>query len=184
MAHTLDQANALGSKAQELFSEIDFDANDYKLNIKTSMGNIAIELYPDVAPEHSRSIVALSKAGFYDGLIFHRVIDGFVIQGGCPLGTGTGGPGYNVKAEFNPKKHELGVLSMARAADPDSAGSQFFICLGDVPHLDNQYTVFGSAVGEDSKAVVSKIGKVATGPGDKPLEDVVIDTVEVEVVGK
>lgn len=174
MSMTIEKAEELGSKAKEMFETIDFEGKTYTVEFDTSMGKISLDLYPDVAPEHCKNIVALSKVGFYDDLSFHRVIDGFVIQGGCPLGTGTGGPGHNIAAEFNPKKHELGVLSMARATDPDSAGSQFFLCLGTVPHLDNQYTVFGSASDDESRSVIAKIGKVATGAGDRPLEDVKI----------
>ena len=111
--------------------------------METEEGNISIELYPDVAPNTVANFKALAAGGYYDGLSFHRVIPGFMAQGGCPRGDGTGGPGYQVKAEFNKIKHERGVLSMARAADPDSAGSQFFICFAAHPHLDGQYTVFG-----------------------------------------
>lgn len=162
-------------KAKAEFEKIDFSKTTYQVEFQTSMGNILLDLYPDVAPEHCKNIIALSKIGFYDNLTFHRVIDGFVIQGGCPEGTGTGGPGYNVNAEFNSKPHELGVLSMARAGHPDSAGSQFFLCLGRVPHLDNQYTVFGAAANDESRDVISTIGKVETSYGDKPVEDVKIN---------
>jgi peptidylprolyl isomerase/peptidyl-prolyl cis-trans isomerase B (cyclophilin B) len=106
-------------------------------------GKVELELYPDVAPQHVASFLELIEKNFYDGLTFHRVIPGFVAQGGCPKGTGTGGPGYNVKAEFNAKQHLTGTLAMARAADPDSAGSQFYICLAPQPSLDGSYTVFG-----------------------------------------
>ena len=102
-----------------------------------------MELYPDVAPQHVASFVDLISKGFYDGLTFHRVVPGFVAQGGCPKGTGTGGPGYQLKAEFNAKQHLSGTLAMARSADPDSAGSQFYICLAPQPFLDGNYTVFG-----------------------------------------
>ena len=124
-------------------------------------------------------MLALAKTGFYDDLTFHRIIPGFVIQGGCPEGTGTGGPGYKVDAEFNDRKHEEGVLSMARAADPNSAGSQFFVCLGEIPHLDGQYTVFGKALDDDSINVVREIAKVETDARDMPLEKVVIKTAKV-----
>ena len=119
------------------------------------------------------------KAGFYDGLTFHRVIQGFMIQGGCPEGTGIGGPGYTIDAEFNSIKHEAGVLSMARTMDPNSAGSQFFLCLETVPHLDNQYTVFGKAKDQASIDVIKAIGDVQTGPQDKPVYDMVIEKAEV-----
>jgi peptidyl-prolyl cis-trans isomerase B (cyclophilin B) len=162
-------------QAKEEMEKIDFGANTYQVEFDTSMGKVLLNLFPDVAPNHCKNIIALSKIGFYDNLTFHRVIDGFVIQGGCPEGTGTGGPGYNVDAEFNSKPHELGVLSMARAGHPDSAGSQFFLCLGKVPYLDNQYTVFGEAANDESREVISSIGKVKTGGGDKPLEDITIN---------
>ena len=106
-------------------------------------GTIELELYPEVAPEHVNSFVFLARDGFYDGVTFHRIIDGFMAQGGDPTGTGTGGPGYSVPAEFNEISHVTGVLSMARAQDPNSAGSQFFICNADATFLDSQYTAFG-----------------------------------------
>jgi len=111
--------------------------------METEEGSIKIELLPDVAPNTVANFKALAGGGFYDGLGFHRVIPGFMAQGGCPRGDGTGDPGYKVKAEFNKVKHERGILSMARSSDPDSAGSQFFICFAAHPHLDHQYTVFG-----------------------------------------
>ncbi len=109
-------------------------------------GEILIELYPDEAPNTVASFKKLAGDGFYDGLTFHRVIPGFVAQGGDPKGNGTGGPGYHVKAEFNSHKHERGTVAMARSADPDSAGSQFYICYASQPHLDGSYTVFGKVV--------------------------------------
>src|SRR5262249_33318618 len=115
----------------------------------------------------------------YDGVTFHRVIKGFMIQGGCPEGTGTGGPGYHIKAEFNATPHEPGVLSMARTNDPDSAGSQFFICLERYPSLDNKYTAFGRTADKDSMATVWAIGDVRTGANDRPNEKVVIRKVTV-----
>jgi cyclophilin family peptidyl-prolyl cis-trans isomerase len=118
----------------------------------------------------------LTKIGFYDGILVHRVIKGFVMQVGCPQGTGTGGPGYTIRAEFNDRPHEAGVLSMARTSDPDSAGSQFFLCLGRVPHLDNQYTGFGKTADQSSLDVVLKIGGVDTDGNDRPRKDVVINT--------
>jgi len=129
------------------------------LRIETGEGEICIELYPDDAPNTVANFKALAGKGFYDGLNFHRVIPGFVAQGGCPRGDGTGGPGYKVKAEFNSRKHERGVLSMARSSDPDSAGSQFYICYAAHPHLDGQYTVFGKVT--EGMDVVDKI-KVGT----------------------
>ena len=171
---------SFADKVEEQTKDLDFDNKKYAVTLKTSMGNIRLDLYPEVAPEHCKNIIGLSRAGFYDGLIFHRIIAGFVIQGGCPEGSGMGGPGFNVKAEFNDKKHVLGTLSMARAQDPNSAGSQFFVCLGDVPHLNGQYTVFGQA-DEASLPVVEKIGAVKTGAGDRPVEDIVIESATVEV---
>ena len=109
-------------------------------------GDVVIKLRPDLAPKHVEQITALAKDGFYDGLTFHRVIDGFVAQGGCPNGNGMGGSGTNIPAEFSSEPHKRGTMSMARAADPDSASSQFFICLDAVPYLDNQYTVWGEVV--------------------------------------
>jgi peptidyl-prolyl cis-trans isomerase B (cyclophilin B) len=113
------------------------------VSIELETGVVTIELYPDVAPATVESFKSLIAKGFYDGLTFHRVIPGFMAQGGDPDGTGMGGPGFKLKAEFNEKKHVRGTLAMARTADPDSAGSQFYICYGPQPHLDNQYTIFG-----------------------------------------
>ncbi len=139
---------------------------------------IEIELYPDVAPITCDNFTKLVEDGFYDGLIFHRVISGFMIQGGCPHGTGTGGPGYTIKGEFlangvkNDLKHTRGVVSMARAMDPDSAGSQFFIMHKDAPHLDGQYAAFGKVVsGMDA---VDEIAEADVDMRDRPLEDIVI----------
>ena len=109
-------------------------------------GEIRLELYPEDAPKTVESFVALAKKGFYDRLTFHRVVPGFVVQGGDPKGDGTGGPGYRLKAEFNSRKHLRGTLAMARSQDPDSAGSQFYICLGPQPSLDGKYTVFGQVL--------------------------------------
>jgi peptidyl-prolyl cis-trans isomerase B (cyclophilin B) len=109
-------------------------------------GEIRLEFYPEDAPKTVENFVTLAKKGFYNGLNFHRVVPDFVVQGGCPKGNGTGGPGYQIKAEFNKQKHVRGTLAMARSQDPDSAGSQFYICYGATPHLDGQYTVFGRVV--------------------------------------
>ena len=109
-------------------------------------GEIRMEFYPADAPKTVENFVTLAKKGFYNGLTFHRVVPDFVVQGGCPKGNGTGGPGYQIKAEFNKQKHLRGTLAMARSQDPDSAGSQFYICYGATPHLDGQYTVFGRVV--------------------------------------
>lgn len=114
--------------------------------IETKNGKIKIELYPDTAPNTVANFKALAGKGYYDGLKFHRVIAGFMAQGGDPDGTGMGGPGYKVKAEFNSRKHIRGTVAMARSSHPDSAGSQFYICFGPQPHLDGQYTVFGQVV--------------------------------------
>ena len=109
-------------------------------------GEIRLEFFPEDAPKTVENFVTLAKKGFYNGLNFHRVVPDFVVQGGCPKGNGTGGPGYNVKAEFNKQKHLRGTVAMARSQDPDSAGCQFYICYGATPHLDGQYTVFGKVV--------------------------------------
>jgi len=157
-------------------AELDFEKNDYQIEFETTMGTILLDMWPDVAPNHVKNIVGLTKVGFYDGIIAHRVIPDFVVQIGCPNGTGTGGPGYTIDQEFNDRPHEAGVLSMARTNDPNSAGSQFFICLGRVPHLDNQYTVFGKTADQDSLDVVLKIGSVKTGANDKPVDEVKINS--------
>ncbi|MSR17632.1 MAG: peptidylprolyl isomerase [Phycisphaerales bacterium] len=113
--------------------------------VTTDLGSFEVELWDDVAPLHAKNFIKLANSNFFDGLSFHRIIPDFVIQGGCPKGDGTGGPGWNVKAEFNDRQHVEGVLSMARSTDPNSAGSQFFVCLGrdHCKHLDRQYTAFG-----------------------------------------
>ncbi len=120
------------------------EAKSLAVRIKTKHGDIVFDFFPDDAPSTVASFVKLARAGFYNGLKFHRVEPGFVIQGGCPLGDGTGGPGYHLKAEFNDRLHVLGTVAMARASSPNSAGSQFYICLGDAKFLDKQYTVFGT----------------------------------------
>ncbi|MGA2758685.1 MAG: peptidylprolyl isomerase, partial [Candidatus Cybelea sp.] len=118
-------------------------ANRSQVRITTPRGDIVFRLFPDDAPLHSAAFIKLADAGFYDGLKFHRVEPGFVVQGGDPKGDGTGGPGYNLKAEFNARPHVRGTVAMARSSRPDSAGSQFYICLGDAAFLNGQYTVFG-----------------------------------------
>lgn len=145
------------------------------------------ELYPDVAPNTVNNFISLVKKGFYDGLIFHRVIAGFMIQGGDPEGSGMGGPGYSIKGEFNYNgvennlKHSRGVLSMARAQHPDSAGSQFFIMHADAPHLDGQYAAFGKLVeGED---VLDSIASIDTDWSDRPRTPQVMKTVNVDTFG-
>ena len=144
---------------------------------------IKIELYPDVAPATVENFVNLVKDGFYDGLIFHRVIPGFMIQGGCPQGTGMGGPGHTIKGEFaangvkNDLRHTRGVLSMARSGNPNSAGSQFFIMHADAPHLDGDYAAFGHVV--EGMEVVDEIAAVTTDFRDMPRTPVVMKTVRV-----
>ena len=144
-------------------------------------GTIELELYKDVAPITVDNFVKLANKGFYNGLTFHRIIKGFMIQGGCPKGNGTGGPGYSIKGEFaangvnNPLKHERGVISMARAMDPDSAGSQFFIMHKAAPHLDGQYAAFGKVV--SGIEVVDAVASVPTNYYDAPLEKVVIKSI-------
>ncbi|MBQ9111396.1 MAG: peptidylprolyl isomerase [Oscillospiraceae bacterium] len=145
---------------------------------------IEIELYPEIAPISCENFEKLVKEGFYDGLTFHRVIPGFMIQGGCPIGNGTGGPGWHIKGEFlangvkNDLKHTRGVLSMARAQHPDSAGSQFFIMHDDAPHLDGQYAAFGKVVsGMDA---VDEIAGVATNYSDKPLTPQIMKKVSIK----
>ncbi|MBQ8604094.1 MAG: peptidylprolyl isomerase [Oscillospiraceae bacterium] len=145
---------------------------------------IKLELYPEIAPATVENFEKLVNAGFYNGLTFHRVIRGFMIQGGCPLGTGTGGPGWTIKGEFaangfkNDLKHEKGVISMARTAAPNSAGSQFFIMHEAAPHLDGQYAAFGKVV--EGLDVVDRIAAVRTNPWDKPLQPVVMKSVVIE----
>jgi len=157
-------------------ADVDFAQKDYQIEFDTSMGTITLDLFPDVAPGHCRNLIGLAKIGFYNGIIFHRVISGFVIQAGCPQGSGTGGPGYQIDAEFNSTPHEAGVLSMARTSDPNSAGSQFFLCLGRVPNLDNQYTAFGKTADQASLDVVLKIGGVETDAQDRPVNEVKIES--------
>ena len=164
--------------------EFDFTTNKYQLVLDTSLGKITLDMYSDAAPGHCTNLLSLAKIGFYDGLIFHRIIKGFMIQGGCPEGSGSGGPGYTTKAEFNDTRHEPGVLSMARTNDPDSAGSQFFICLEKVTHLDRQYTAFGKTADAASLAVVKKIGEVPIGPQDRPKTPVTIDKATVVATPK
>ena len=145
------------------------------------------ELYPEIAPNTVNNFISLIKKGYYDGVIFHRVIPGFMIQGGDPQGTGTGGPGYNIRGEFshngfqNDLKHTPGVLSMARTMIPDSAGSQFFIMHETSPHLDGEYAAFGKVI--EGLEVVDKIAKVKTDYADRPMEDQVMKTVTVDTFG-
>ena len=148
---------------------------------------IKLELYPEIAPVSVNNFISLINKHFYDGLIFHRVINGFMIQGGCPEGTGMGGPGYSIKGEFaqngvqNTLKHTEGVLSMARAMHPDSAGSQFFIMHKNAPHLDGSYAAFGKVI--EGMEVVNKIAETATDYSDRPLDKQIMESVVVDTFG-
>ena len=156
-----------------------------KAIIETKFGNMELKFFPDKAPNHANNFIELAKKGFYDGTTFHRVIPGFMIQGGDPEGTGMGGPGYSIKGEFssngvrNDLKHERGVLSMARSMNPDSAGSQFFIMHETAPHLDGQYAAFGRII--EGIEVVDKIAGVKTDYNDMPVEKQQIEFMTVEI---
>jgi len=149
---------------------------------------IKAELYPEIAPNTVNNFISLVKKGYYDGLIFHRVINGFMIQGGCPQGTGTGGPGYSIKGEFsqngvtNTLMHSEGVLSMARAMHPDSAGSQFFIMHKAAPHLDGAYAAFGKVI--EGMDIVNKIADVKTDYNDRPMAEQKIQSMSVDTFGE
>lgn len=157
------------------------------VTMKTNQGTMKIELYPETAPNTVRNFIALVQNGFYDGLIFHRVIPGFMIQGGDPEGIGIGGPGYSIKGEFsmngvsNSLRHTRGVISMARSGHPDSAGSQFFIMVEDAPHLDGQYAAFGKVV--EGLDTADQIVSARRDRSDKPLEDQMMESVTVETFG-
>jgi len=170
------------------------DKTDYKENIEkavaifdTNMGTFEIELYVKECPETVWNFINLAEGrqetsregNFYDKLTFHRVIDGFMIQGGCPIGNGTGGPGYSFKDEFDPSlRHDRGgILSMANAG-PNTNGSQFFITLGPTPHLDNMHSIFGKVI--EGMDVVKEIGRVETGPADRPRKPVIINSITIE----
>ncbi|WP_243153412.1 peptidylprolyl isomerase [Senegalia massiliensis] len=148
---------------------------------------IKLELYPDIAKNTVNNFISLIKENFYDGLIFHRIIKGFMIQGGCPQGSGTGGPGYSIKGEFsgngikNDLKHEKGIISMARSAHPDSAGSQFFIMHKDSPHLDGQYAAFGKVI--EGIEIIDKIAEMETGYNDRPLDEPKINSMTIDLNG-
>ncbi len=150
--------------------------------------SISVELYPEIAPNTVKNFISLVQKGFYNGLIFHRVIENFMIQGGCPEGIGIGGPGYSIPGEFssngfaNDLKHTAGVISMARSQMPDSAGSQFFIMHKDSPHLDGMYAAFGKVT--EGMDVVNEIATTATDYSDKPLNPVVMKEVTVELFGE
>jgi len=165
-------------------------SNDEVAVLQTSQGDLVLEFWPDVAPNTVENFKKLARQGFYDGTAFHRIVRGFMIQGGDPLTKdpsmearwGTGDPGYKVKAEFNPRSHQRGVISMARSANPDSAGCQFFICLGDASFLDRQYTAFGRLIQGDD--VLGRLGDVPTrvaGGGEKsrPVERQQVSTVRI-----
>ena len=169
---------AMGATRSKTFTKKEIQKmTGTKAVIETKFGTIELKFFPEAAPNHVNNFIDLAKKGFYDGTIFHRVIPGFMIQGGDPNTKGTdksrhgmGGPGYNVKAEFNSKSHKRGIVSMARAQDPDSAGSQFFICVADSPFLDRQYTVFGEVT--SGMEVVDKIVGQPRDKRDNPNERV------------
>ncbi len=158
------------------------------VTIKTNKGTMTAELYPEIAPNTVNNFISLIKKGFYNGVIFHRVIPGFMIQGGDPNGVGIGGPGYSIKGEFtsngfkNDLVHTAGVLSMARTMDPNSAGSQFFVMVEDAPHLDGQYAAFGKLT--EGLEVARDIVNTKTNYSDKPLVDIVMEEVTVDTFGK
>lgn len=176
-------AAAVSSAASLEVRHREFDKSEIKKMsgtravIETGFGDIELEFYPDVAPNHVSNFIELAKKGFYDGTTFHRVIPGFMIQGGDPNSRkpdrslhGAGGPGYALKAEFNRRNHKRGVLSMARSRHPDSAGSQFFICVADAPHLNGQYTAFGSVV--SGMEAVDRIVMQPKDGRDNPLKPI------------
>jgi len=176
--------------AQENKENPPMNASNEVAVIKTSEGDMVVQFWNDAAPNTIENFKKLARSGFYDGTIFHRIVKGFMIQGGDPnskdLGKessyGEGGPGYKIKAEFNDRSHEHGVISMARSSDPDSAGSQFFICLASVPRLDHQYTIFGRLIKGDD--VLEKIGdtpvtRSSKGENSKPTKRVVIESIKI-----
>ncbi len=171
-------AHAVAEVRYRQFSKKEIEQmKNTRVIIETKFGNIKLRFFPEVAPNHVDNFITLARKGFYDGTIFHRVIPGFMIQGGDPNSKspnrarhGLGGPGYTLKAEFNDRPHKRGTLSMARKADPDSAGSQFFICVADAPFLDGKYTVFGEV--EEGMDVVDKIVSQPRDRRDNPLERV------------
>jgi cyclophilin family peptidyl-prolyl cis-trans isomerase len=157
------------------------DYTKKQARIKTRFGDMVLRFFPDVAPGHVKNFCDLAQKGFYNGIIFHRVINNFMIQGGCPEGTGRGGPGYTIKDEVNDKPHLKGALSMAKTAAPNTAGSQFFIMHGKhAKHLDRVHTVFGELV--SGMDVLDKIATTKVGPGDRPVEPIKMESVTIEDV--
>jgi peptidyl-prolyl cis-trans isomerase B (cyclophilin B) len=185
LATAAETNNAAAPKAEAKKEEAKPAAAQEVAVIKTTEGEMVLEFWPDVAPGHVENFKKLAKQGFYDGTCFHRVIKGFMIQGGDPNtkdeskknSWGMGGPGYQIKAEFNSKPHVRGVLSMARSSDPNSAGSQFFICHGDPRFLDGQYTAFGKLIKGDD--VLEKIAVTPTERPDRPIKRVNIDSIKI-----
>lgn len=158
------------------------DLKGVTATLQTTAGSMTFEFFEDKCPGHVENFIKLAEDGFYDGTKFHRVIAGFMIQGGCPRGDGRGGPGYTIDAEFNDVKHVRGILSMARAADPNSAGSQFFVCHGVASSLDGQYTAFGKLTDGDDTLETIASGAVRPGPGGEnssPVEPVTVEKVTV-----
>lgn len=184
VAHGEDAKKETAAAAEKTSDTKKMNANEVAI-IKTTEGDMVIEFWPDVAPKTVENFKTLAKKGFYDGTCFHRVIKGFMIQGGDPLTKdpdaesrwGTGGPGYQVKAEFNDRHHDRGVISMARSSDPDSAGSQFFICHGNPHFLDHQYTAFGKLIKGDD--VLEKIATTPTHPQDRPNKRMGIESIKI-----
>jgi peptidyl-prolyl cis-trans isomerase B (cyclophilin B) len=182
----LGVVSALGADPKTESNKTVSNNNDEVAVVKTSEGTMVLEFWPDVAPGHVENFKKLAKKGFYDGTAFHRVIKGFMIQGGDPLTKdesaqsrwGTGDPGYKIKAEFNDRSHTRGVLSMARSNDPDSAGSQFFICDGEPKFLDHQYTAFGKLIKGDD--VLTKIATTPVGANDRPVKRINVESIKIE----
>lgn len=145
--------------------------------VETNYGRIKVEFFPEDAPRHVKNFIDLAEEGFYNGLTFHRIVRGALIQGGCPKGDGTGGPGYRLQAEFNSRKHGVGTVGMARGDDPDSAGSQFYICLMDLAQLDGSYTVFGRVI--EGINVAQRIGAVEVDALEMPVQPVFIERVRI-----
>ena len=166
---TYDKSQRNWQAGVQMPKKATFDAKkDYFAKLHTTLGDITLKFYPEVAPQHVTSFINLSEIGYYDNVAFHRIIPGFMMQGGDPTGSGSGGPGYKMKAEFNSRKHVRGTLSAARTPDPDSAGSQFYICFKDASFLNNEYTVFGEAVeGLDVVDQFEKLGSPGAGTPKK-----------------